>query len=188
MGDDSSYEVRYALKIAVSGNGSTLPAAGNYAYDEGLRVSIKAIPDSGWKFDIWTGDVADPTLSETMVTMVFDKTVTAHFSQIKHDLKIAVSGNGSTTPEAGTHSYNEGTVVNITAKADSGWEFDSWTGDAADPTSSETTVTMVSDKTVTANFSKVKPSLWLISGITAGIIIISATTWLAFRRKSPKHQ
>ncbi len=37
----------------------------------------------------------------------------------------------------------------------SGWQFVDWTGDVPSPTSSNTTVTMNSDKTVTANFAQI---------------------------------
>jgi uncharacterized repeat protein (TIGR02543 family) len=70
-------------------------------------------------------------------------------------LTMAVNGNGSTDPLVGTHTYPQGTVVNITATPASGWQFDGWTGDVADPTSATTTVTMNTDKTVTANFAAI---------------------------------
>jgi uncharacterized repeat protein (TIGR02543 family) len=55
----------------------------------------------------------------------------------------------------GEHEYSEGEAVTITATAVSGWQFDNWTGDVANPNSATTTVTMDASKTVTANFSEV---------------------------------
>jgi len=75
---------------------------------------------------------------------------------ITYDLTMLVSpeGGGSTTPSVGgsPHTYNEGTVVDISAIAADGYDFVNWTGDVADSNSSSTTVTMDADKTVTANF------------------------------------
>ncbi len=68
-------------------------------------------------------------------------------------LTMAVSGNGSTTPAVGGHTYDEGTVVDISATANSGWRFDHWSSNVANPASSSTTITMDSDKTVTAYFT-----------------------------------
>jgi hypothetical protein len=48
-------------------------------------------------------------------------------------------------------------VVDITAIPDSGWDFVKWTGDAANRDFSATTVTMDSNKTVTATFIKNRP-------------------------------
>ena len=77
-----------------------------------------------------------------------------------HNLTMAVSpsGTGSTSPAVGVHAYVEGTVVNISAIPNSGYQFDHWTGDVADPDSASTTVTMNSDKTVTAYFVEAPPS------------------------------
>ncbi|MEE9583632.1 MAG: fibronectin type III domain-containing protein, partial [Dehalococcoidales bacterium] len=147
--------VNYTLTMAVSGNGSTTPAVGDYTYEEGTVVPITATPDADWRFVSWTGDVADPSSASTTVTVDADKTVTANFSPIGYmTLTMVVDGNGTTTPAVGVYSYEEGTVVPITATPDAGWEFDSWSGDVADPSSASTTVTMDTDKTVTANFSQ----------------------------------
>jgi len=67
-------------------------------------------------------------------------------------MAVSPDGGGMTDPAAGAHSYNDGTVVNITATPDAGYEFVNWTGDVADPNSATTTVTMNADKTVTARF------------------------------------
>jgi Fe-S cluster assembly iron-binding protein IscA len=142
----------YTLTMAVNGSGSTDPPVGDNNYVEGTVVNIMATPDAGWQFDSWTGDVADPGSASTTVTMDADKTITANFTQVggvTYTLTITTNGNGSTT---GAGTYAEGTVVNIMATPDAGWQFDSWTGDVADPGSASTTVTMDADKTVTANF------------------------------------
>jgi parallel beta-helix repeat protein len=152
--------VKYSLTMGISGNGSTVPAVGDYDYDESTVVDITAIPDSGWEFDSWTGDVADISSVTTTVTMNSGKTVTALFTEVlpvQYTLTMGVNGNGSTAPAVGDHDYDEGIVVDITAIPDSGWEFDSWTGDVADTSSVTTTVTMNSGKTVTATFTEIVP-------------------------------
>ncbi|MBL7209884.1 MAG: hypothetical protein ISS52_07275, partial [Dehalococcoidia bacterium] len=78
----------------------------------------------------------------------------------EYTLTIAVSptGGGTTSPSAGTHTYDEGTVVTITATAATGYDFDKWSG-ASTATSATTTVTMTSNKTVTANFEEETPAV-----------------------------
>ena len=142
------------LTMAVNGNGSTSPTVGDHIYAANTVVNITATPDSGWLFDNWSGDVANRNSASTTVTMDSAKTVTANFSPAAPvTLTMAVNGNGSTSPAVGEHDYPANTVVNITATPDSGWQFDNWTGAVANPNSASTTVTMDSDKTVTANFS-----------------------------------
>lgn len=85
--------------------------------------------------------------------------VTANFSRITHTLTVEASGNGSTTPEIGTHSYDKGSVVTITAIPDKGWELYNWSGDVADHSSSITTVIVDADKIVTAKFSRIMHTL-----------------------------
>ena len=73
---------------------------------------------------------------------------------IFYDLDISHVGDGATIPATGVHSYVDGTVVDLTATADLGWTFDSWTGDVAAPGSATTTITMNDDKVVSALFTE----------------------------------
>ena len=175
-------QVAHTLTVQLNGNGSTNPAAGSYDYGEGALVSITATPNNGWKFDDWTGDVADVSSATTTLTMGSDKSVIANFAQVMHALTVQVNGNGSTTPGSGVHDYGEGTLVSITATVGDGWRFDGWTGDVADPGSAMTTVTLDSDKVVTANFSEVRAMqairtgwLWpygVIGGLALAVVLV----------------
>ena len=71
-----------------------------------------------------------------------------------YNLEMAVSplGSGTTAPAVGVHSYAEDTVVPIVATAGAGYIFDHWEGTVADAHAASTTVTMDTDKTVTAHF------------------------------------
>jgi len=167
---DSVVPSLYTLTICCSEGGSATPATGDHDYAEGTVVDITATPDAGWEFDSWTGDVADSSQATTTVTTDGDKTVTANFSRIMHTLTMQVSGGGSITPIAGDHDYAEGTVVDITATPVVGWEFDSWTGDVADPSQASTTVIIDGDKTVTANFVSVPTYTLTITGNDEGSV------------------
>ena len=70
-----------------------------------------------------------------------------------YTLTIAVDGSGTTDPAVGDHVYVGGSDVHVTATPLIGSKFVKWAGDAADPNSAETTVTMDGDKTVTASFA-----------------------------------
>jgi len=61
------------------------------------------------------------------------------------------------TPASGS-SYLAGTVVDVEAIPDTGWQFDSWSGSLTG-TTNPTTITMNSNKTITATFSELPPSL-----------------------------
>jgi len=74
------------------------------------------------------------------------------------------SANGTITPSpSGTwngsvYVYNSGSVVQLTAYANPGYHFTSWSGDASD-TANPTIVTMNTAKNVTANFASGDPNL-----------------------------
>lgn len=146
----------YTLTMAANGSGSTTPAAGHHLYPTGTVVNISATPDAGWQFVNWSGDAANPNSATTTVTMNANKAVTTNFNQITCTLTVAANGSGSTIPAVGTHLYPTGTVVNIAATPDTGWQFVNWSGDVADSTSANTTVAINADKTVTANFTVAK--------------------------------
>jgi uncharacterized repeat protein (TIGR02543 family) len=143
------------MQVSPGGGGTTTPSAGVHTYQEDAVVLIGASPSTGYTFTNWTGDVANPTSASTSVTMNSDKTVTANFELIPtYELTVQINpgGGGITTPSAGVHTYQEDTVVPISASAASGYTFSNWTGDVANPTSASTTVTIDNDKTITANF------------------------------------
>jgi len=142
------------LTVAVDpiGGGTTTPAAGVHTYVEGSVVDITATPADGYVFDEWSGDCSGSGACQ--VTMDGDKSVTAHFSQITHNLAVAVDpiGGGTTTPSAGVHSYAEGSVVDITATPAPGYILSHWSGDCSG--SGACQVTMDGDKSVTAHFGQ----------------------------------
>jgi uncharacterized repeat protein (TIGR02543 family) len=149
----------YDLTVAVdpSASGTTTPSVGVHSYAEGSVVDITATPADGYAFDEWSGDCSGSGACQ--VTMDADKSVTAHFSQITHDLTVAVDpvGGGTTTPSVGVHSYAEGSVVDITATPADGYAFDEWSGDCSG--SGACQVTMDADKSVTAHFSQITHDL-----------------------------
>ncbi len=67
-------------------------------------------------------------------------------------LTIVVSGNGTTSPSAGVHSYLAGRTVTVTATPATGAMFTGWSG-AATGTAATVTVTMDSPQVLTASFA-----------------------------------
>lgn len=87
--------------------------------------------------------------------------------------------NLATTAEGGSieldpsgGSYEEGTEVMVTAVSDEGYTFDGWTGDLEGVTEATATLTMDSDKDITANFTKL-PTFILTANVTNGNIVLS---------------
>ncbi|MFC1608495.1 SUMF1/EgtB/PvdO family nonheme iron enzyme, partial [Candidatus Latescibacterota bacterium] len=91
--------VRYTLTLAVnqSGWGTTTAPVGDYEYEKGTQVTIKANPAEGYRFVNWTGSVADSLSATTTVTMDGDKTVTAIFEEITYNISGTVNGTDGVT-------------------------------------------------------------------------------------------
>jgi uncharacterized repeat protein (TIGR01451 family) len=84
----------YALTMAVTGSGTTVPAVGTHHFPVCSVVNVTATPGSGWSFTGWTGDVAEPGSAMTSVTMMGVRSATANFFQpATADLSITKSNH-----------------------------------------------------------------------------------------------
>ena len=159
---------RYDLTTDSTDGGSvTDPGEGTFTYDCGTVVDLVAVADEGYRFVEWTGNVstiADVYAASTNITMNGDYSITAEFEVIppQYDLTTNSAGGGSiTTPGEGTFTYDEGTVVQLVAEVEEGYQFVNWTGDVstiADAEDAITTITMHDDYEITANFEENSPS------------------------------
>ena len=70
-------EAEYRLDVTVvSGQGVVTPSSGTYT--EGTSVTIEAIPDSGWEFERWEGDISGDGNPST-IQMDSDRIIEAYF-------------------------------------------------------------------------------------------------------------
>ena len=71
---------KYTLNISVNPaqSGSVSPSGGKY--DSGVQVTLTASPASGYTFDQWSGN-ASGTSATIIITMDFDKSITAYFEK-----------------------------------------------------------------------------------------------------------
>ena len=155
---------QYTLTISSTAGGSvTAPGEGAFTYNASTVVNLAANPLSGYYFVSWTGNVstvADVGVASTTIVVNDDYSITANFDEIPvtyYTLTVAVSGNGSTGPSVGQHTYAVGTVVSITANPDSRYHFVNWTGNVAavgNVNAASTTVTMNDNYSITANFEE----------------------------------
>ena len=60
------------------GNGNVTLSPSGGTYYAGTVVQLTAVPDSGWSFSGWSGDLSGTT-NPTTITMNGNKTVTANF-------------------------------------------------------------------------------------------------------------
>ncbi len=154
--------VEWTLSVSTSGSGSVAKDPNQPTYQDMDVVTITANPSTGWSFDHWGGDLSGSTNPET-ITMESDKSVTAYFTEDQYTLTVSMEGNGnvSNNPDLATYTY--GTVVELTANPDFGWEFDHWEG-AISSTNNPDNVTMNGRRTVTCNFTQITHNIALTTG------------------------
>ena len=71
----------------------------------------------------------------------------------EYTLSVTIDGSGSVTKNPNQATYPYGTVVQLTAIANTGWTFSSWTGNLSG-SSNPTSITMNGNKSVTAHFTQ----------------------------------
>jgi len=147
----------YQLTVAASAGGTiSAPTATISNVNYGAPTTITAAAQPGYTFVNWTrsnanATIATPSALSTTVTLTDSATVTAVFSLNAYTLSITAA-NGSVTKNPDQSSYNYGTLVQLTAVPNTGYSFTSWS-DSSTWTTSSASITMNSNKTVTANFS-----------------------------------
>ena len=155
---------RYGLQILTTGPGSveivdSSPAPIDGEYLHGTVITVAAVPDLNADFSTWQGDVFDPASATTTIIMIQDSTITAEFVIQTVTLSIAKAGGGSgstVTPDIGIYDYAYGDTVNLQADPDVAnlYVFEKWVGNVDDPNAAATTITLLSDQTVTAFFQQ----------------------------------
>jgi len=100
----------YQLVISlVEGEGTTNPAPGGYSYIEGSTVEVKAIPDAGWAFSNWVGDIDGiENIDQPIINVPIDKT--RYIGVIFVELPPEGEGTTEGTIEGTTEGTVEGAV------------------------------------------------------------------------------
>lgn len=119
---------KFAVSAVPSTGGST---TGSGIYSEGASVTVKAVPDSGYKFANWkeNGAVVSTDASYTFILGSENRTLTAFFDEIIPEYKITFNCNdGSGQPSITTKSVVKGEKVGSlpAAPVRDGYDFTGW--------------------------------------------------------------
>jgi uncharacterized repeat protein (TIGR02543 family) len=147
-----------------------LPAAGFTGngfniYTTGNGYTIKALPSDGHlRVTVGPAQTTVDYVQSTGASVAYSYNITP--AGPTHQLTTAVDpvGSGTTNPAVGDHTYTEGSAVDVTATAATGYVFDHWSGACSG--NGACSITMDADKTVTANFTAI--TTYTISG-NAGV-------------------
>jgi len=145
----------HSLSVTAVG-GSVTRSPGQASYNHGDTVTLEAVPNTGYSFTNWTGDLSGSTNPATLA-MESDKSVTAGFAPRTYSLTAAATG-GSVARSPDRASYNHGERVTVEAVPNTGYGFSNWTGDLSG-SANPATLVMEANKAVTAGFTRKSYSL-----------------------------
>ena len=152
---------QYTLTVTPVGSGSVArnPVKSTYVYGEVVQLTATANP--GWTFSSWSGGLTGST-NPASVTISGNTTVTATFTQNQYTLTVTPVGSGSVARNPVKSNYVYGEVVQLTATANPGWTFSSWSGDLSGSTN-PASVTITGNTAITATFTQNQYTLSLSS-------------------------
>lgn len=149
---------KYTLTLSSGTGGSVSNTPTGTSFDSGTVVKLTATAAATYTFSGWSGAVTG-TKDTISVVMNANKSVTGSFTHTlpKYTLAITQLGTNATikaTPTGPT--YDSGARVGLKATPSTGYQFASWTGDAAGLGATDSvTLVMNSNKSVSATTTKV---------------------------------
>jgi serine/threonine protein kinase len=175
--------------------GGKAQGAGTFAWE--TEATIKAIPNSGYEFKAWDGEVRDRNAPTTTVTLDTDQEITAYFvrTEANYDLNIIVKPSGAAKVK-GAGTYPAGTLVEIkVTDTTADYQFHQWFDDTEQKVlgnRNSITVPLQGNKTIIAQLGKERKVNRFINQDLASVIYVGdravGKTHLALRLAEPDQQ
>lgn len=154
--------------IANNGSVTLNPSGGSYT--PGILVTATAIPNQGYKFTGWSGDLSGSD-NPASLTMDGNKEITAHFTLIPTYTFSMTAVNGTVTIDPPDDTFEEGTVITLTAIPDEGYKFSGWSGDLGG-TQNPANLTMDSNKEIVAQFTLISTYTLSVTAVNGTVTIV----------------
>jgi hypothetical protein len=154
---------QYTLTVT-SNNAAWGSVSGGGSYAEGATATLTATANSGYHFVQWLPD--GNTSASRTVTVTANASYTAVFEAdppVQYTLTVA-SNNGDWGTAVGGGTYDEGSVVTLTATPAAGYRFVQWQDGNTD---NPRTVTVSGNATYTAIFEALPPTMYTLTAVSA---------------------
>ena len=145
---------RLTTNVTPAGSGTVSVNNDRGSYAAGTQLTITATPAEGYVFTGWQGASTEAQPALQFTTADSAQTLTATFARaytLTTNTAPTIGGTVSYPLLPGQTRFVGGTNVTVTARPMLGYAFSGWSG-ASTSTNPVVTVTMDSDKTLTANF------------------------------------
>ena len=168
----TSTVTQYSLTVSAGVGGSVSTSGGTY--DDGTIVTVTALANDGYEFVGWNG--SDSSNSTISITINSNTTLEALFSEVvtQYSLTVSAGVGGSVSTSGGT--YDDGTIVTVTALANDGYEFVGWNG--SDSSNSTISITINSNTTLEALFSEVQTTSTTSSTYSIDVTAQSSSNYI----------
>ena len=146
--------------ISVIGNGTVTPSPQAALLPFGTTQTVTAVPGSGSYFALWGGAGSGTNNPLRLPITNATRSVTAVFQPLpagQHSLTVLAEGFGVVTNHPQASRFASGATITLTAAAETGQQFQGWSGDASGA-QNPLTVTLNSSKVITARFTR-RPTL-----------------------------
>ena len=152
---------RARLAIGTTTGGTTSPPPGVYEYDLGTSVTVRAIPSSGYSFDLWVKNTRSvgTWFKENPITITVneDTDLVAYFAppvqgKVKLTIKADPQVGGTTNPSPGEYIVDSGGFREVVARPEPSFGFDKWTLDGTVMIVNPAYIYVNRDYTITAHF------------------------------------
>jgi len=120
------------FRVTVTSSPSNVAAPQQWLAAVGSTVQLRAVTNTCWTFNEWTGNVAvnDPTSANTSFVMpAHDVSVVAHYTASTMSINVTVTAspsNGGSVSITPTSALTCGDRITLTAVPASGYQFDAW--------------------------------------------------------------
>jgi hypothetical protein len=108
----------FSLTVAVEGGGSVVLSPPGGIYPQGSSVGLSALPDAGFVFAGWSGDLSG-AVNPASLPMSADRSVTARFDPFVPPEVVVLAPSADAHVQSGGPSSNYGSADHLRAKSDS---------------------------------------------------------------------
>ncbi len=116
---------QYTLNTGVTGNGSVVLNPDQATYVHGDVVSVQAVPDPGYAFQSWSGDLSGSGSGQNLIVNG-NKSVTALFVTASYTVETSSVGSGSIVLDPDQATYAYGDVISVSAAPAADWHLAEW--------------------------------------------------------------
>jgi len=151
--DFACQEGVYAVTFIEGANGSITGEKIQSIDPNGDCEPVTAVPDTGYHFNDWSGDIVSSDNPLTVTNVISDMNITADFAINEYDVTFIEGADGSITGDKNQVIDHGSDCTSVEAVPDVDFVFDGWTGDITSSDNPLTVTNVTGDLDITANFA-----------------------------------